>query len=301
MNGFSILRRNRVNAHSEARMKLVADANVWYHISTGRIDPLQFKGSGDRLYATPTSLLEIASGINERLLEERKGAALAVLKYADGVLEDSETHLAALWGVDANRDGVAWIDGFRAIASASSVEELEHGVFDHASQVIRRVGISTVHDWRVMHWRDFQEQIVIALDDWIPGYRDARAEGKFKRIPKQNKSAFQDATRSREVKVMLTLATYERVRLAGSDLPNPSNEQIAKAESLLAPYIDAYCEYIIRCATEYAPQENDFGDCENFIYLQDDAALVTSDDRWVKIAQTVCPTQIVVPEVRVAT
>src|SRR5580700_9926589 len=101
-----ILRRNRVNAYGEVRMKLVADANVWYHISTGRIDPLQFEGSGDRLYATPTSLLEIASGVNERLLEERKGAALAVLKYVDGVLEDSETHLAALWGVDANRDGV---------------------------------------------------------------------------------------------------------------------------------------------------------------------------------------------------
>lgn len=43
-------------------MKLVADANVWYDIGTGRIDPDQCRSAQSDLFATPTSLLEIASG-----------------------------------------------------------------------------------------------------------------------------------------------------------------------------------------------------------------------------------------------
>ena len=279
-------------------MKLVADANVWYHIDSGRIDPEQFKRYGGGLYATPTSLLEIASGIDERLLQERKGAASAVLNHAAGVLEDTETHLAKLWGVNIPSAQVPWIEGFKTISLANSVEELESGVADYASRTLRRVGVSTLHDWRTMHWRGFQNEIVTALDDWIPGYREARANGKYIRIAKQNRAAFQEAMRSREVRGTLALATYARVSLAATDLPNPSDVQIAGAERLLAPYIDAYSEYIIRCAMEYAPQENDFGDCESFIYLQPRTALVTSDDRWIKIGQVVCPDQIIVPEVK---
>ena len=195
------------------------------------------------------------------------------------------------------REQITWIEGFKSISLATSVEELESGIADYASRTVRRVGVSTLHDWRTMHWRGFQDEVVTALDGWIPGYREARANGKYIRLAKQNRAAFQEAMRSREVKGMLALATYARVSLAATDLPNPSDVQIAGAERLLAPYIDAYSEYIIRCAMDYAPQENDFGDCESFIYLQPETALVTSDDRWIKIGQVVCPDQIIVPEV----
>jgi hypothetical protein len=94
---------------------------------------------------------------------------------------------------------------------------------------------------------------------------------------------------------MLTLATYDRVRLAFPELLAPSKELLVEAENSLASYIDAYSEYVIRCATEMAPQPNDFGDCESFIYLQSGTSLVTSDDRWIRIAREVCPSQIVVP------
>lgn len=282
-------------------MKLVADTNVWYDISTGRIDPLQFKAAGDRLYATPTSLLEIASGIDERLFEGRKAAALAVVNHADAIVEDVETHLAALWGVDVPRESFPWMDGFRAIAAASSVEDLERGFLDPNSHIVRRVDVATLHDWRINNWREFQEDITIALDNWIPDYRAARGAGKVVHISKLDRSAFREGVRLNEVKRHLTVMTYDRVRTLNSENLNPSDEQIGKVQSLLAPYIDAFCEYIIRCAIEYAPQENDFGDHENFIYLQDDAALVTSDKRWVDIGKAVCPSRIVVPEVRIAT
>jgi hypothetical protein len=276
-------------------MKLIADANVWYDIGNGRIDPEQFGACGEGLFATPTSLLEVASGINARSFSERKRAAVSVLEYAAGVTEDTETHLARVWSVGIHPVSIPWMDGFRAIASAESVDELESGVADFASRIVRRVGVGVVREWREKHWSGFQQDIVTALDEWIPGYRDARNEGRYKRIAKENRSAFNEAMRSREVKVMLTLATYERVRLAAPELPSPSNELISQAETILAPYINAYGEYVIRCATEMAPQANDFGDCESFIYLQPGTSLITSDDRWVRIAQAVCPSQIIVP------
>jgi hypothetical protein len=276
-------------------MKLIADANVWYDIGNGRIAPEQFGVYGEGLFATPTSLLEVASGINERSFDERKRAAVSVIKYAAGVTEDTETHLAHVWKVRTQSVPISWMDGFKAIALAESVEELENGVADFELRIIRRVGVSVVHEWREKHWNGFQQEIVTALDDWIPGYRNARSEGKYKRIAKDNRSAFKEAMRSREVKATLALATYERVRLAAPSLPNPSKELISEAEGILAPYIDAYSEYVIRCATEMAPQANDFGDCESFIYLQSGNSLVTSDDRWIRIAQAVCPSQIIVP------
>jgi hypothetical protein len=57
----------------------------------------------------------------------------------------------------------------------------------------------------------------------------------------------------------------------------------------LAPYLDAYIEYIHGCATSFAPQANDFGDSECFVYLQDENKLVTREKRWTTIARQVCP------------
>ena len=79
-------------------MKLVADANVWYDIASGRIDPEQFKRHDGGIVRYSHFLLGDCVRINERLLHDRKGAASAVLNYATGVLEDTETHLAELWG-----------------------------------------------------------------------------------------------------------------------------------------------------------------------------------------------------------
>ena len=278
-------------------MKLIADANVWYNIVNGRIDPKQFAGGGQLLIATPTSLLEIASGIDSKSFEERRRAAQAVIDYASGVVDDTETHLASIWNVDITLPSANWIEGFRAIAQATSASELETGVKDYEAKVIRRVGVSTVSVWRDLHWAGFAREIVQTLHQWIPGYQAARSRGSFKRMGKTNREPFKAAMRSEEIKTSLLLATYARTSLKETTTSEPTKEAIESARLALRPYLDAYGEYIIRCAIEMAPQANDFGDCESFIYLQSDAALVISDDRWVKIAGTVCPSQIVVPTI----
>jgi len=69
---------------------------------------------------------------------------------------------------------------------------------------------------------------------------------------------------------------------------------------LLSAYADAYIEYIIGCATEFAPQRNDLGDSECFLYLQDDYRFLSSDVRWVKIARRACPSYLLDPENKTA-
>ena len=87
-------------------MRLIADANVWYDIGNGRINPEQFGAHDEGLFATPTSLFEIASGINERSFSERKRAAVSVLEHAAGVIEDTEAHIARLWKVKTERSRI---------------------------------------------------------------------------------------------------------------------------------------------------------------------------------------------------
>lgn len=56
---------------------------------------------------------------------------------------------------------------------------------------------------------------------------------------------------------------------------------------------------ITACASEFAPQPNDLGDSECFLYLQEDRRLLSSDVRWVKIARRACPLWILDPENKV--
>lgn len=129
------------------------------------------------------------------------------------------------------------MEGFRTIASALTVKEPESGVADVAAGVIRRVGVSLVRFWREEYWKNFEQKLVRVLDGWIPGYADPRRNGAYKRIAKQSRTEFQEALRSEEVKVLLLLATYERVRLAQPSLPDPSEEAIVETKAALAPYI----------------------------------------------------------------
>jgi hypothetical protein len=46
----------------------------------------------------------------------------------------------------------------------------------------------------------------------------------------------------------------------------PTKKERSGTEPLLSLYVDAYTEYIIGCASEFAPQPNDLGNFEGFLY-----------------------------------
>jgi predicted nucleic acid-binding protein len=74
-------------------MDFIADTNVWYDIAAGRRNAEKLKAGGHRLLATPVSLLEIVSLIDNDF-KQRRAAAHAVVEHADLVSVDSESHIA---------------------------------------------------------------------------------------------------------------------------------------------------------------------------------------------------------------
>lgn len=273
-------------------MNLIADTNVWYDVGLGGRNPAALKSGGNRLIATPTSFLEIASRIDERTFPERKAAAQAVVSFADEIAPDCESHLAQLWGFEVPGPGMEWVEGFRAIAQAASPSELDQGVCDFDARVTRTVKLSIAAHWREYHWNDFRDRVVEALDQHIRGYRAARAAGRSKQLGKEDGKTFAKAMRSVEVREFVVKSTFCRALLVVSqDLREPTREEYGRTEPLVSAYADAYIEYVIGCATEFAPQPNDLGDSECFLYLQDDGRFLSSDARWVGIARRACPSR----------
>jgi len=272
---------------------VVADTNVWYEIGAGSRNPDSLKRLGHRLLATPTSFLEIASLIDSRNLGERRSAALAVVQHADTLLPDCEFHLASIWGLNPKPLDLDWREAFVAVSQAQTPGELARGVRDFEAMVVRRVNLPLARVHRQYEWTDFHDKLVDALDEEIPGYKAARANGKCLHAGKQKARRMAAKFRSAEAKHAFLMASYCRALLKVEAPFSPPTQGQLKAASLqLQAYLDAYCEYLVGCATSFAPQPNDLGDSDAFIYLQADRALLTSDKRWARIARVVCPSRV---------
>lgn len=278
-------------------MNLIADTNVWYDISEGTRSPRALKMWGDRLIATPISVLEIVSGITEENFAKRRNAVRAILDHADEIIEDSESHLVSLWALEADRPKFAWKDVLLAVSQASSVVELQTGVPDPAANVKRTIGLEFLKAWRSKEWNQFNEDMEDALDQHIPGYKAARARGRRAGINRALKEPYKGVLRSDEFKRFIIGAVFQRALLAAEQpCRAPTQEEYSRGEQLLSPYVSAYIEFVISCATEFAPEPNDLGDSESFLYLQDDNRFLSRDKRWVTIGRRACPSYVYDPE-----
>lgn len=281
-------------------MDLIADTNVWYDIGAGRRNPGILKSNGHRLVATPISLLEIVSLIDNHNLSARKNAAKAVVDYADVISNGSEYHLAGLWGFKLQNPHIPWVEAFKAIAQASSVPELEAGVADFTDMVKRKINVPLAKTWRTYHWDNFKDQVITAIDQYLPGYKTAREQGKVKHYNKQDGEIFAKLIKSEYVRKTVVNVTFHRALLVTEQpIRNPTVDEYNHAEPLVSSYVDAYIEFLIGCATTYAPQSNDLGDSECFLYLQSNKAFLSSDRRWVSIARKACPAHVCDPENKV--
>jgi hypothetical protein len=272
--------------------KLIADTNIWYEIGEGARDSQSLKGGGNALVAIPTSILEIASPHADERRDtwpKRRKAAAAILHHADEIAADTESHLAGLWGLQAPGSGNLWHDICEVTAKSESAAIAEKGVEDQIKLEKKSLKVSAIQTWRQFNWKQFAEDVENAIEVHVPGYKKARAEGKYISLPKDIREQFGNALRSEEVRRAFVDSTFFRALPIGVVSRSPTAGEYTRTAPLVAPYIDAYIEYIYGCATSFAPQPNDFGDCECFIYLQGDNALVTRDKRWSAIAKSVCP------------
>lgn len=282
-------------------MDLIADTNVWYDISSGERDPSKLKASANRLLAIPTSVFEILSSLDDRNFAKRKSAAQAILDHADGILQDCERHLVRFCGLQISTPPVQWIEACRAIAQSNSPAQLEQGVDDAVAGVARSVKIGFARLWRGYHYADFEARVIDAIEERVPGYKAARSAKKPRFLKGKARSAFESEIRSVDCQEVLLKGTifWRALLVAGENLREPTPGEMARMRAPFGPYIAAYSEYLIRCATESFPRPNDLGDSECFLYLQDDRRFLSSDKKWVRIARSACPTFLLDPEKKV--
>jgi len=233
------------------------------------------------------SILELASKVDENSFQQRKAAASAVLDSKVIILDNPERYLANIWGLKLNTSDIDWKDVLIAMANANSHQQLLNGVNDWRDRVIRKLDTNLATSWRSFHYNDFVDQMVTAIDTFIPGYANKRQRGKMKQASESTRNTMKKYFSSTAAKFAILLATRERALLSSSisSTTKVSHDEVMKAVFSLLPYINVYGKYFELSSTIFAPQENDWGDLECFLYIGGGSKVVTSDRRWVKIGK----------------
>jgi hypothetical protein len=78
---------------------------------------------------------------------------------------------------------------------------------------------------------------------------------------------------------MVSFNTRNKVNLVHP----PTKDEISKARLALDVYLKIYFEFMVGCVMK-TPEPNDFGDLENMIYLAEGYKIITSDKKWLEIA-----------------
>ena len=266
-------------------MDLICDTNIWYAISSGDSDPNAFKEQGHRLLATPISVLEIVSKIDNENFNSRQGAARAILNHADEVVAAPEDHLATLWGLPP-RATLDWHVYNSAVATARDLAALDAGVVVAGTQKIR-VDITNANNYRTLSYERFLNDVVMELDRLNPEYGENWKSGRFQQLPLDTKKLFKDAIQQDAVRKQLMKATFDRAAKAAGlkARSDPSDTKITQVSPLLSVYIDVYLEFMVDSACHSKPKENDVGDLGMFIYANLGRKIATRDKKWIRLAE----------------
>mgnify|MGYP003589179639 CR=1 FL=1 len=274
---------------------IIADTNVWYDIAGGNTDILNAIKKQGALCATPINMLEISSKVNAGNFQDRKNAAKAIADHTDRYLMSNEIYLARYWGFNVN-DSVQWREVALTLSRANSLSDLTNGYYDPIDNVRRKHNLDVLFKWRGDQYKDFKDGVVRGIESIHPGYNQRTAGGNLKRLTNPSTISLFDDNYDFESSV---LATYERAKMAFKDKEvdypsKPTKKMIEIASPKLKNYLNVYNKYLKFLSTTPAfPDENDLGDHDAFLYLQNrNWILATSDKRWVAIAKEVCPNNL---------
>lgn len=265
---------------------LICDTNVWYKIGFGDTDPKCLKAKGYRLLATPLSLLELISKMDEANFKARRNAAKAIVEHADEILPDPEHHLAMIWSVTTPYNTFDWDHGIKTLASATSLSHMKSGVLDSFGKTKTKVNTDYATAWRVDRYDKFVEDMLGVVDTFWTGYKDARLNGKSIHMPREFGEMLDKGSSHPEQFVRYILATYARVLRLPEDeeIVAPRESIVSEAMRQLNYYARVYQKYVVRLATINTPKPNDLGDLECFLYAQDGRRVFTFDKNWNEIA-----------------
>lgn len=274
---------------------IIADTNLWYDIAGGNTDILNAIKNEGVLCATPINMLEISSKVNAGNFQDRKNAAKAIVDHADRYLMSNEIYLARYWGFNVN-DSVQWKEAAITLSRVDSLSDLTNGYVDPIDNVRRKHNLDVLFAWRDYQYKDFKDSVARGIESIHPRYNQRTPSGNLRRLTDSSLISLFDDDYDFESSV---LVTYERAKMALKDekvdYPNkPTKKMIKIASPKLKNYLNVYNKYLKFLATAPAfPDENDLGDHDAFLYLQNKNWIIaTSDKRWVAIANEVCPNNL---------
>lgn len=274
---------------------IVADTNVWYHLSKNNKKLLDYINSKGNLYITPISFLELISkmSINNKSFNRRKNAIHAIIKYAKGCLPMHELVLAGYFGI-LIKDDINWMDRFRIVRLMENPQELEnrkviytekHGI---ESAI---VDIKTITKWRESLYLRFKKGIIDVINFNIePHYREQVNVGRIISIKNKDKLSILDNPKIYESIISMLVERVKNIAKSyGIEEVNLNEKQVKKAKNKIDCYSKMYIGYIkdiLKRGSE--PDINDLGDFENFMYLRDDNyMLATTDKKWIRICNKI--------------
>jgi hypothetical protein len=156
---------------------------------------------------------------------------------------------------------------------------------------------------QALHWRQttydlWHEDVIDVMREKIPKFSewwDEPQETRKKEVPKikkKDQKVVLDELGSEPLLTELIVACQTRSfrGAVAPDVENPPPElvdSLVHAIDKIRCYCKVYIEYVKRLLTQrMLPQQNDCGDQELFLYLTDDEhVLVTSDRRWLRVAE----------------
>lgn len=162
-------------------INIVADTNIWYAIADGKLDPKELKAKG-KLCATPLSLIEIGSGVNDNTFTQRQKAVTAIILHADRFLQTKENYLAQYWGYKGKPE-IDWIQGAVTISKATSPKELTDGFTDFEQKVVRKQDTPFLYEWKNQHYNAFKQQIIELISNIHPDYITQTEKGEEHILP----------------------------------------------------------------------------------------------------------------------
>ncbi len=248
-------------------MELVTDSNVWYDLAAGRRDIEVLKRDGRRLAATAINFLEMSSKLNAFSFEERRAAAEQVVRHADLVLDTHDRHAAQLCDFLLVPLPFDWMDGFKALANAGSVDELNTGIADLEERVTRTLNSPLTDVWRQYIYNKWVDDVTKAIASESPAYGVARAAGRAKYMKKPAGEALLNKLKSPDGQIQLILAMRRRaaVDAIGAAGSSPYGREPVECVDVFLPYTLAYAQYMFSVATKFTPEPNDRGDLESFL------------------------------------
>lgn len=263
---------------SQEAKELICDTNAWYKFAFGEWDPAALKASGYRLCAIPTNVMEAASNLSNENYATKKKVLEAIADHADEFLLDTERYLAQIFGLDVEPLEIDWCETCTLISSVNSVDELEQCGSDL---------VKYFSEWKKKNYDGFEQDICGAIDNFKPGFAEARQKGKMLHMNKAEADKFNLQLYSILFFTTTHDALYRRacLHLDGEKAPEPTANQLLDTVVPIRVYLHVYRAFLHYSACKKPPQPNDFGDLECFIYVNDNRRVLTNDEKWITLAE----------------